>query len=116
MEDQEENLILGEDLNLIHKSKEKRGGIFQPDPNRDVLEGIIEQCNLLDIPPKNGKYTWDNKRLGKANIKERLDKILIRDNMVASYSKVSSKIIPSPALNHKSVSIELGTTENFGPL
>lgn len=42
MEDQEENLILGGDLNLILKLEEKRGAIFQPDPYRYVLEGSIE--------------------------------------------------------------------------
>ena len=54
MEDQEENLILRGDLNLILKLEEKREGTFQPDPNREILEGIMEHCNILDIPLKNG--------------------------------------------------------------
>ena len=116
MQDQEENLIVGGDLNLILKAEEKRGGNFQPHPNRETLEEIMEQCNLLDIPPKNGKYTWDNRRIGKANIKEMLDSILIQDIMVASYSRVSSKIIPSIASDQKPVLIELGMAKNYKPL
>ena len=45
-----------------------------------------------------------------------LDKILIWDRMDASYNKVSSRIIPSVASNHKLVLFELGMAENFGPL
>ena len=83
MEDRDENLIVGGDLNLILKAKEKRGGTFLPDLNKETLEEIMEQCNLLDIPPKNEKYTWDNRRIWKENIKERLDRILIWDRMAA---------------------------------
>ena len=57
MGDLKENLIVGGDINLILKAEEKRGGTFLPDPNRETLEEIMEQCNLLDIPPKNRKYT-----------------------------------------------------------
>ena len=76
----------------------------------------MEQCNLLDIPPKNGKYTWDNRRIGKANIKERLDRIRIRDKMIVNYSRAASRIIPSAASDHKLVLMELGMAENYGPL
>ena len=76
-DDREDNILVGGDLNLILKAKEKRGGNFLLDQNRETLEEIMEQSNLLDIPPKNGKYTWDNRRIGKANIKEILDRILI---------------------------------------
>lgn len=56
-DDQEDNLIVGGDLNLILKAAEKRGGNFLPDPSRETLEEIMVQRNLLDIPPKKGKCT-----------------------------------------------------------
>lgn len=42
MEDKEENIILGGDLNIILKPEEKRGGLFQPDPYREALQEIIK--------------------------------------------------------------------------
>lgn len=50
-------IILGGDLNLVRSVEEKFGGIYHIDPSRDALETIMEQHNLIDIPPNNGKYT-----------------------------------------------------------
>jgi len=69
--------------------EEKFGGYFNSDPSQDSLESIIEIHNLLEIPPNNGKCTWDNKRIGQSNIKERLDQILIQDNVIAKFNSVT---------------------------
>ena len=58
------------------------------DPYRDTLEELMEQHNLIDVPPNNGKCTWSNKRVGKSNIKERLDRIMIQENIVAVHSSI----------------------------
>jgi len=69
--------------------EEKFGGSFHADPSWDTLESIIESHNILDIPPKHEKYTWNNKRVGKRNIKERLDQILIEDSIIVKFSYVT---------------------------
>ena len=73
-ERQNGKLILGGDLNLIRNTKENFGGNYHSNPSGEALEEIMEQHKLIDIPPSNGKYTWSNKRIGKNNIKERLDR------------------------------------------
>ena len=75
---QARKIILGGDLNLVRSIEKKFGGTYHTDPSRDTLEELMEQHNLIDIMPNNGKYTWSNKRVGKSNIKERLDRILIQ--------------------------------------
>ena len=50
-------IILGGDLNSVRSIEEKFGGTYHIDPSRDILEEIMEQHNLIDIPPSNGKYT-----------------------------------------------------------
>lgn len=80
------------------------------------MEEIIEEQKLLDIPPSNGKYTWSNKRTGKQNIKERLDKILIHENIAVAFTVVKSKIVHASASNHKPVVLTLGRLENQRPL
>ena len=67
----------------------------------------------MDMRPSNGKYTWTNKRVGKSNIKERLDIFLIQDKIATSFSEIKSKIIHNIASDHKPVAISLGTLENF---
>jgi len=115
-ETQDGKIILGGDLNLVRSIEEKIGGIFHADPSRNSLEGMMERHSLLDIPPNNGKYTRNNKRVGKSNIKERLDRILIQDNIAALYSSIKSKIIHTIASDHKPIVIAMGIMENQGPL
>eukprot|EP00253_Pinus_taeda_P029738 PITA_29738 len=55
------NIIVVGDFNLILHANEKRGGIFAPDPFRGHLETIIQDYELVDIIPKNRKYTWSNR-------------------------------------------------------
>lgn len=76
----------------------------------------MEQHSLLNIPPNNGKYTWNNKRVDKSNIKERLDRILIQENIEAVYNSIKSKVIHNTTSDHKPVVIALGKMENQGPL
>ena len=51
------NIIMGGDLNLILHANEKRGGCFGDDPFRRQLEDIIQEQELVDITPKNRRYT-----------------------------------------------------------
>ena len=80
-----------------------------------MVEPIMETSRLMDMPPSNGKYTWSNKRLGKNNIKERLDRILIQDKIATNYSNIKSRIIHNIASDHKPMVISLGNMENLGP-
>ena len=54
---------------MIRNIEEKFGRTFHNDLSREALEEIIEDYKLIDISPSNGKYTWNNKRIGKNNIK-----------------------------------------------
>ena len=51
------NLIVAGDFNLILHANEKRGGNFAHDPFRNHLEAIIQENELVDIIPKNRRYT-----------------------------------------------------------
>ena len=115
-ETQIRKIILGGDLNLVRSIEEKFGGTYHIDPSRDALEEIMKQHNLIDIPANNGKYTWSNKRVGKNNIKERLDRILIQENIAAVHSSIKSKILHTIASDYKPVAITMGKIENQGPL
>eukprot|EP00253_Pinus_taeda_P011708 PITA_11708 len=110
------NIFLGGDLNLIRNVDEKLGGNFYVDPSRDSLEAIIQNHNLVDIPPQNGRFTWSNKRIGNNNIKERLNRILVQERTVARFSNIQRKIIQGYISDHKPVALTLDKGKNMGPL
>eukprot|EP00253_Pinus_taeda_P024884 PITA_24884 len=60
MEEDNSNIILGGDFKLILHANEKRGGSFMPDPFRNQMENIMQTGDLIDITPKNRKYTWNH--------------------------------------------------------
>jgi len=96
---------LGGDLNLVLNVEENFGGVYHSYPSRDAIENIMEKNNLIDIPPNNGKYMWNNKRVGSNNIKERLDRILVQDNIISNYNSARSRIIHTTTSYHKMVVI-----------
>eukprot|EP00253_Pinus_taeda_P027567 PITA_27567 len=110
------NIFLGGDLNLIRNADEKVGGNFLADPSRDTLEETIQAHSLVDIPPQNGRFTWSNKRTGKNNIKERLDRILVQERIVANLSRIQSTIIQGFISDHKPMALHLDKGVNMGPL
>ena len=110
------NIIVGGDLNLILHSNEKRGGNFQHDPYRAKLENIMQECDLVDIIPKNRRYTWNNRRLGRDNILERLDRILVNTSFLSEFSTAHADVLPYTASDHYPTSIVLEAHCPLGPL
>lgn len=113
---QGEEIYLGGDLNLIRNTEEKLGGKYFTDPFRDNLEEIIQAHKLIDIPPQNGRFTWSNKRTGRNNIKERLDRILVQEKAAANFQRIHSSIIQGYTSDHKPVVLRLEKEEDLGPL
>ena len=77
-----ENIIVAGDLNLTLRMEEKRGGTIVRDPAREWVEDLMQDWDLLDIPPDNGKYTWTNKRIGPGHIAARLDRCLVQSSFL----------------------------------
>eukprot|EP00253_Pinus_taeda_P006269 PITA_06269 len=110
------NIFLGGDLNLIRNAEEKLGGNFYADPSREALEEIIQTHSLVDIPPQNGRFTWSNKRTGKNNIKERLDRILAQERIMVKFQRIQSTIIQGYISDHKPVALRLDKEKYTGPI
>ena len=67
------HVIIVGDLNVTLSQDEKRGGSLVRDPIRETVDEIILECDLMDVKPSTGKYTWNNKRIGPGHIAARLD-------------------------------------------
>lgn len=115
-EDPDSNIIFAGDLNLVMHSNEKRGGTFAPDPYRSKLEHIMQEKDLVDIKPKNRRYTWSNKRIGAGNIMERLDRFLVNVTFLSTFSIGLSDILSSSASDHYPITLSLHNHSQSGPL
>ena len=107
---------MGEEFTLILHANEKRGGCFNPDPSQDQLEVIMQDHELVDTVPKNRRYTWSNKRIGRGNIMERLDRILVAVTLLSYYSIASASVLPFSASDHYPITLSLGDHHSLGPL
>ena len=54
--------ILGGDFNAILNQNEKVGGIFPPIKTIQDFAQFVENNDLMDIQPSNGKFTLTNRR------------------------------------------------------
>ncbi|GLJ38540.1 hypothetical protein SUGI_0785320 [Cryptomeria japonica] len=70
-------VIVAGDFNALLDIDEKVGGLWKPSKVIDDFREFVSNCKLIDIIPKNGRFTWTNKRLNFANISERLDCFLV---------------------------------------
>eukprot|EP00253_Pinus_taeda_P008137 PITA_08137 len=114
--EQTPNIILAGDFNLILHANEKRGGNFIHDPFRSQLEGIMSEHELVDIIPKNRKYTWKNRRMGPGNIMERLDRILVNISLLSSFAACHTKILSSTASDHFPILLTMESHLQLGPI
>ena len=115
-EEQNNNLIIAGDLNLVMHANEKRGGNFTPDPSRSRLEAIMQEHDLVDIRPKNRRYTWSNRRIGAGNIMERLDRFLISIAYLSTFSTGHSNILNVSASDHYPIMLTLHSHCQLGPI
>ena len=110
------NLVLVGDLNITLAHSEKKGGLCGKDHLQDMVETIILACDLMDIKPKIGRYTWSNNRVGLANISARLDKFLIQSSLLDGQSIISSKILPKLLSDHHPISLIFEKEDELGPI
>ena len=115
-EEQDNNLIIAGDLNLVLHANEKRGGNFTPDPFRNRLESIMQEQDLVDMRPKNRRYTWSNRRIGIGNIMERLDRFLISIAYLSTFTTGQSNILNNSTSDHYPITLTLHSQCQLGPL
>ena len=102
------------DFNATISAEERRGGFKVRDPFGERMEDLISRWDLTDIKPKNGIYTWSNRRLGPGHIAARLDRFLVSSHLLNPIPEV--KILCSAVSDHKPICLFFPLAENLGPL
>ena len=69
-------IVMG-DFNLINNSNDKDGGIIASQRKCEELNKFQFDCNLMVADFKRQSFTWINRRMGKANVCKRIDRVLV---------------------------------------
>lgn len=67
---------------MITSLLEKKGGLSRLNKDSELFVDFIESARLVDILPKNGSYTWNNRRGGENHIASHLDRFLILESIL----------------------------------
>lgn len=92
--------IFGGDFNMITTLTEKRGGIRKLHRDSEAFLDFIKLANLVDVFPRSGVFTWNNKRGGEKQIASRLDRFLVTKGILMEGIIVESDILPSGGSDH----------------
>ena len=110
------DIIIAGYFNTTKSSLEKRGGSIIRDSFGEKLEDTMVDLDLLDPMPKNGKFTWSNKRAGSEHIAARLDRFLVSTTFLQKDLLPSSHIISSATSDHKPILLSFSLPTNLGPI
>jgi len=111
-----ENIILGGDLDLTLIANQKKGGSIVRDQAREWVEYLMSTWELEDIKPTKRKYTWSKKRVGSGHIAARLDRFLVQISFLIMGLNLSSTILSHSVSNHKTITLNMTTNKNLGPI
>jgi len=103
------------DFNMITSLTEKKGGIRMLNWDAEAFKDFIKSTKLVDIFPKSGAFTWNNKRGGDRQITSRLDKVLVTETILLEGITMDSDILPSGGSDHWPIIMNaaiLGTPRN----
>ncbi|XP_075649791.1 uncharacterized protein LOC142620277 [Castanea sativa] len=98
------------DFNGMLSSSEKLSRRLIPPRQMDAFREVLETCKLTNLGFISYPYTWNNRRLGDANTKERLDRAVANEawrtkfpkTMVTHIISHSSDHLPLILQNHES--------------
>ena len=110
------DVIIAGDFNTTKLSLEKRGGSIIRDSFGEKPEDLMADLDLLDPMPKNGKFTWSNKRAGPGHIGARLDRFRVSTTFLQKVFLPSSHIISSATFDHNPISLSFTLPTNMGPI
>lgn len=102
---------------MITTLLEKKGGLRKLSRDAEAFATFIETAKLVDVFPKSGSFTWNNRRGGDKLIASRLDRFLISESIIMDGTTVESDILPSGGSDHWPISliVEVSSTPRNGP-
>ena len=97
---------------FLHASKKLSS---HPPPVKQMEEfgAALEECHVIDLGFRGYKFTWNNKRPGAANTRERLDRAVVNKEWLDRFSVSNVSHIFSHDLNHMPLILQTGMDNRF---
>ncbi|KAH0706068.1 hypothetical protein KY285_010599 [Solanum tuberosum] len=92
--------FIGGDFNVVLNAEEKIGGLPVIAADYDDFENCISSCDLTEVKFKGSHFTWWNGRAGDDSIFERLDRILINQQMQGWFNHTEVEHLPRTGSDH----------------
>lgn len=89
------------DFNSVLSSVDKLGGKVVASSRNGGLRRIMEDHGLIDLRFEGHAYTWNNKRRGLANIQERLDRGIAKEEWRIRFPEAKISHLVALNSNHK---------------
>ena len=102
------NLLLAGDLNFTLSSAEFWGLKARLDPLASFFSQLISGNKLVDLSMDPFAPTWRNGHSGDAGICKRLDKFLLSESLLPSFSYYRTWATPSDVSDHYPICLEWG--------
>ena len=83
--------------------------------SRGELRNFLDNCSLIDLGFKGNSFTWTNKRMGRDNIKERLDRAVANAEWKRIFPKATIKHLPMLSSDHATLVINSHEDIPSGP-
>ncbi|XP_059066169.1 uncharacterized protein LOC131857524 [Cryptomeria japonica] len=101
-------VVMVGDFNTILCAEDKWGGLKLPTKVVEDFKDFVTICKVADIIPKNGTFTWNNRRRDFVNIAERLDRFFIGEWWMLNHHSIDSIIEPQCGSDHYLISLNIG--------
>ncbi|XP_059067799.1 uncharacterized protein LOC131858542 [Cryptomeria japonica] len=98
-------VLVAEDFNALLDIDEKKGGLRMTNRVMQDFREFVSNNNLFDVVPKNGCFTWTNRRAKFASISDRLDRTFVGPFWVESSFNLESCILPFSLSDHFPIEI-----------
>ncbi|XP_042950057.1 uncharacterized protein LOC122282168 [Carya illinoinensis] len=88
------------DFNEILCNEEKEGAASRPFSQMERFREALYECDLVDLGYIGAKYTWSNKREGRAFTKERLDRGFGNSSWIQPFENCYNYVLPTITSDH----------------
>lgn len=103
------------DFNAILHSSEKLSRRLPPCNQMNEFKEALEVCQLSDLGFIGYPYIWNNKRLGLANTRERLDRAVATENWKTKFPVSTLTLLFSHASDHVPIILHIRTARRTSP-
>ncbi|XP_075665089.1 uncharacterized protein LOC142634697 [Castanea sativa] len=101
------------DFNAFLHSSEKLSTYPPQVRQMDEFRAVLEDCHLIDLGFQGYKFTWNNKRPGAANTRERLDRAVANKEWFDKFSESTVSYKFSHSLDHMPIILHTGLDNRF---